>query len=126
MVCWLVGTQEEAAEAYDIAAIKFRGANVVTNFDMSRYDIAKIFTSNNIHNLNTNTTDDPLISHRNYYPNHNLNCYSYNSTKTLIRLPSNTLHYYKHSNNTNTLQDYDRHENLRSGANNNHSFPLYS
>ncbi|KAG6474301.1 hypothetical protein ZIOFF_068227 [Zingiber officinale] len=39
-------TQEEAAEAYDIAAIKFRGLNAVTNFDMSRYDVNSIVSSN--------------------------------------------------------------------------------
>ncbi|KAK1322652.1 AP2-like ethylene-responsive transcription factor AIL5 [Acorus calamus] len=39
-------TQEEAAEAYDIAAIKFRGLNAVTNFDMSRYDVQSIANSN--------------------------------------------------------------------------------
>ncbi|KZV54518.1 hypothetical protein F511_01316 [Dorcoceras hygrometricum] len=41
-------TQEEAAEAYDIAAIKFRGANAVTNFDISRYDVEKIMASNTL------------------------------------------------------------------------------
>ncbi|CAH9065487.1 unnamed protein product [Cuscuta epithymum] len=43
-------TQEEAAEAYDIAAIKFRGVSAVTNFDMSRYDIQKILASNSLPN----------------------------------------------------------------------------
>ncbi|KAJ4825332.1 hypothetical protein Tsubulata_002669 [Turnera subulata] len=38
-------TEEEAAEAYDIAAIKFRGMNAVTNFEMSRYDVEAIMKS---------------------------------------------------------------------------------
>ncbi|KAJ1686151.1 hypothetical protein LUZ63_017541 [Rhynchospora breviuscula] len=41
-------TQEEAAEAYDIAAIKFRGLNAVTNFDMSRYDVKSILESSTL------------------------------------------------------------------------------
>nr|AHH34920.1 aintegumenta-like transcription factor baby boom [Larix gmelinii var. olgensis x Larix kaempferi] len=41
-------SQEEAAEAYDIAAIKFRGLNAVTNFDMTRYDVNSILESSTL------------------------------------------------------------------------------
>lgn len=44
----IAGTQEEAAEAYDIAAIKFRGVNAVTNFDITRYDVERIMASNTL------------------------------------------------------------------------------
>ncbi|KFK28221.1 hypothetical protein AALP_AA8G488300 [Arabis alpina] len=38
-------TEEEAAEAYDIAAIKFRGTNAVTNFEMNRYNVEAVMNS---------------------------------------------------------------------------------
>ncbi|KAH0775680.1 hypothetical protein KY290_007091 [Solanum tuberosum] len=41
-------TQEEAAGAYDIAAIKFRGLNAVTNFEINRYDVKSILESSTL------------------------------------------------------------------------------
>ncbi|KAI5419315.1 AP2-like ethylene-responsive transcription factor ail6, variant 2 [Lathyrus oleraceus] len=35
-------SEEEAAEAYDIAALKYRGASAITNFEASRYDMEAI------------------------------------------------------------------------------------
>ncbi|CAJ2649776.1 unnamed protein product [Trifolium pratense] len=59
-------TQEEAAEAYDIAAIKFRGLNAVTNFDMSRYDVKSIANSSlpigGLSNKNNKISTDSSVS----------------------------------------------------------------
>ncbi|KAL2512650.1 AP2-like ethylene-responsive transcription factor PLT1 [Abeliophyllum distichum] len=41
-------TQEEATEAYDIAAIKFRGLNAMSNFEVSRYDVKSILESSTL------------------------------------------------------------------------------
>ncbi|GJT73073.1 AP2-like ethylene-responsive transcription factor AIL6 [Tanacetum coccineum] len=46
-------TEEVAAEAYDIATIKFRGMNAMTNFEMNQYDVEAILAARFLFSGNT-------------------------------------------------------------------------
>ncbi|KAE9608330.1 hypothetical protein Lal_00025632 [Lupinus albus] len=63
-------TQEEAATAYDMAAIEHRGLNAITNFDLSHY--IKWLKPNHNNNNDTNIIiSNPIVCNTNITPNPN-------------------------------------------------------
>ncbi|CAN0922012.1 AP2-like ethylene-responsive transcription factor CRL5 [Linum grandiflorum] len=117
-------TQEEAAESYDVAAIKFRGSNAVTNFDITRYDVEKIMASNTLlagdlarrNNNNNNQSNNKLELDT-------------TTTTTMINIPDAVAIGYSDNNNSTSPSQNNNNGNVTSlsewnamlyGSSNNH------